>query len=140
MSNYGFESSNNVKLDTFGFPVGKYAVYADCEAEVASGVHILYKILSGEHKDAEASVYYNTLSENEITAKIAKQDLKRIADATGKPIDKDNMIQGRTFMVDVELNKKNPAYTNVKAYLPADGVPAYVKEAAKDVAADQIPF
>lgn len=140
MANYGFASSDEVKYDIVGFPVGKYTVHAIDEKDETSGIHVVYEILSGNDKGSTAKVYYNTLSDNEITAKIAKQDIKRIGEATGKPVTQEDPIQGRIFMVDVEANKKNPQYTNVKAYLPADGIPAYVKEAAKSVADDSIPF
>lgn len=140
MANYGFESSNEVKLDTFGFPVGRYTVHAVAEGDTATGILVDYKILSGEHFGADISIYYNTQSDNEITAKIARQDLKRIADATGKPVDANNKIAGRTFMVDVEPNKKNPIYTNVKAYLPSDGISNEAKKALSEVKEDSIPF
>ncbi len=140
MANYGFESSNEVHLDTFGFPVGKYVVFATGQGDTATGILVDYKILTGENINKSFSVYYNTLSDNEITAKIAKQDLRRIGDATGKPVDQANPIQGRTFMVDVELNKKNERFTNVKSYLPADGITYDAKKAVADVLKEEIPF
>lgn len=140
MANYGFESSSEVKLDTFGFPLGKYVVHAVGQGDTASGVMVDYTIVSGEHANHTFGIYYNTRSDNEITAKIAKQDLKRIADATGKPIDQQNAIAGRTFTVDVVPNKKNPQYTVVQAYLPADGISAEVKAKIADVNRDEIPF
>lgn len=140
MANYGFTSSEEVHLDTFGFPVGKYVVHAVGQRDTATGILVDYKILTGEHANKSFSVYYNTLSDNEITAKIARQDLKRIGDATGKPVDQTNGIAGRTFTVDVELNKKNERFTNVKSYLPADGIAPEVKAGVAEVKGDSIPF
>lgn len=140
MANYGFNSSDEVQLDTFGFPVGKYIVHAVGQGDTATGILVDYKILTGENANKSFSVYYNTLSDNEITAKIARQDIKRIGDATGKPVDQANGIAGRTFAVEVETNAKNPRFTNVKAYLPADGVAPEVKKGVAEVAGDAIPF
>lgn len=140
MANYGFTSSSEIKLDTFGWPLGKYAVHAVGQGDTATGVMVDYKILTGDNAGHEFGIYYNTLSDNEITAKIAKQDIRRIADATGKPVDANNRIAGRTFMVDVEPNKKNPAYTQVKAYLPADGITPAIKQAISDIEKEEIPF
>jgi hypothetical protein len=140
MGNYGFKSSNDVKLDTFGWPLGKYTVHAVGQGDTATGIMVDYTILTGEHANKSFGIYYNTTSDNEITAKIAQQDIKRIADATGKPVDDANPISGRTFTVEVEPNKKNPLYTNVKFYLPADGVSTAAKAAAATVAEDKIPF
>lgn len=118
MANYGFDDTANVKYDVLGFPIGKYKVMARSETDAPTGVVVEYDILTGENKGATAKVYYNTLSDNATTAKIAQIDLKRIADATGKPINALSPVKGRVFVVDVEPQKKNPQYTNVKAYLP----------------------
>lgn len=140
MANYGFESSDEVKYDTFGFPVGRYTIKAVDEMDTATGIMVVYEVLDGEHINKTLSVYYNTLSDNDITAKRARQDIKRIADATGKLVDASNPITGRVFMVDVELNKKNPLYTNVRAYMPASGVPVSAEKARNDPFNDSVPF
>jgi hypothetical protein len=120
MANYGFNDTNEVKYDVLGFPLGKYKVFAKNESDAPTGIVVEYDILDGEHKGTTAKVYYNTLSENSTTAKIAQIDLKRIADATGRSVNAANPIKGRTFIVDVVPQKSNPQYTNVKAYLPSD--------------------
>lgn len=148
MANYGFNSSNEVQLDTFGFPIGNYVVHAVGQGNTATGILVDYKFLTGEHANKGCSVYYNTLSDNDITAKIAKQDIKRIGDATGRPVVNEDLekgikadpIAGRTFMVEVEANAKNPRFTNVRKYLPADGIAPDFKKGIAEVAGDIIPF
>lgn len=120
MANYGFEDTNEVKYDALGYPLGKYKVFVKDEYDSPTGIIIEADILTGEHKGTVAKVYYNTLSDNATTAKIAQIDLKRIADATGKSVNAMSPLKGRSFVVEVEPQKKNPQYTNVKAYLPAD--------------------
>lgn len=122
MANYGFNDSSEVKYNVFGFPLGKYKVFAKNQSDVPTGIVVEYDILDGEHKGTTAKVYYNTLSDNSTTANIAQVDLKRIGDATGRTVNDARPIQGRTFIVDVVPQKSNPQYTNVKAYLPADKV------------------
>jgi capsular polysaccharide biosynthesis protein len=120
MANYGFESTDEVKYDALGYPLGKYKVFIKDEYDSPTGIIVEADILTGEHKGTVAKVYYNTLSDNATTAKIAQIDLKRIADATGKSVNAMSPLKGRTFVVEVEPQKKNPQYTNVKAYLPKD--------------------
>lgn len=118
MANYGFESTDEVKYDALGYPLGKYKVFIKDEYDSPTGIIVEADILTGEHKGTVAKVYYNTLSDNATTAKIAQIDLKRIADATGKSVNAMSPLKGRSFVVEVEPQKKNPQYTNVKAYLP----------------------
>lgn len=120
MANYGFEDTNEVKYDALGYPLGKYKVFVKDEYDSPTGIIIEADILTGEHKGTVAKVYYNTLSDNATTAKIAQIDLKRIADATGKSVNAMSPLKGRSFVVEVEPQKKNPQYTNVKAYLPKE--------------------
>jgi len=120
-SNYGFESTENVQYDKIGFPLGLYRVMATDEEGVPTGVKVLFDILTGDHKGESCTVWYNTKSDNNITAKIAQQALKRIADATKQPVSAVSPIKGRVFCVDVKEGK-NPQFTEVKGYYPEDHV------------------
>jgi len=114
---YGFETSDEIKIDQLGFPLGKYKVLAKDEQGTATGLFVDFDIVTGEHKGTSAKVYYNTRSENEDVARIAAGDIRRIADATGKPVTPSTPIKGRAFVVEVIVNPKNERYTKVK-YLP----------------------
>jgi len=148
-NNYGFDSTDSVQYDRTGFPVGLYRVVAKQEEGVPSGVKVLFEILSGEYKGQTCSVYYNTKSENDITARIAQQSLKRIADVTHKPISPSTPLTGRVFCVDV-IESKDARYTNVKTYhensfLPAEAAPkGYTKpkdDGSKvELPNDSVPF
>jgi hypothetical protein len=67
-------------------------------------------------------VWFLTLHENPQTANIAKQNLKRIADATGRAVSPTAPLKGRVLTLEVAQQKKNPDYTEVKKYLPENHV------------------
>ena len=123
MSNYGFDTSDSVKLSTSQFPVGKFTVFAVEEENVPSGVKVTYDIVTGEHKGSQATIWYNTLSEDAQIAAIAKQNIKRIADACKTTISATRPIKGLAFGVEVVENEKKPQYTNVKRYFEAEEAP-----------------
>ena len=118
---YGFESSEEVKI-TQGLPIGTYKIMALKEEAdpKGNGLIVEYEVVDGPNKGSRSRVWYNTLHENPQTANIAKASLKRIADATGKPISQSAPIKGRVFSVIVGQQKNNPDYTEIKKYLPAD--------------------
>jgi hypothetical protein len=118
---YGFESSEEVKI-TQGLPIGTYKIMALKEEAdpKGNGLIVEYEVVDGANKGARSRVWYNTLHENATTANIAKASLKRIADATGKPISQTSPIKGRVFSVTVGQQKNNPDYTEIKKYMPAD--------------------
>lgn len=125
MNLYGVESTDDVQFDPQGLPVGTYKVVAKKEEPFEKegetlGVIVTYAIVDGQHKGHEGKVWYCTLHSNETTANIARQAIKRIAEATGKPITQTAPIQGREMTLVVDKQKKNPDYTEVKKYLPAD--------------------
>ena len=122
---YGFETTDEVKLDAQGLPVGTYkAMAVSEEAHVKEGkiqgVVVEWEIVEGDHKGRKGKVWYNTHHANKITSDIAKQSIKRIAEASGTPIGKANPIKGRVVTMAVDVQKKNPQYTEVKRYMPAD--------------------
>jgi hypothetical protein len=123
---YGFDTSDEVKLDSSGLPVGTYKVMivgeevGETKKECNPRPLILkYEILEGKHKGKSANVYYNVnYIDEKGTAAIAQGNLKRIADATGKAISNDAPAKGRVLTVEVAQQKKNPDYTEIKRYYP----------------------
>jgi len=127
MSNhYGFETTDDVQLDRQGLPVGIYKAMIIGEEPDTKGNGFVaeYEIVSGQFKGKKAKVWYNTLHANATTANIAKQSLKRIADATGKAVTPSTPLKGRVMTLDVQEQKKDPQYTEVKRYLPENHVEA----------------
>jgi ribosomal protein L24 len=126
MSNYyGFETTEDVKLDAQGLPIGTYKAYANKEEEykkdnVTQGFTVEWEVLEGDHKGKKGKVWYLTQHLNSTTANIAQQSIKRIAEASGTPVTQASPIQGRTVTLVVGEQKKNPQYTEIKKYLPAD--------------------
>lgn len=121
MSNlYGIETTDDVELDGKGLPVGTYKAMIVGEEPAAkeNGVIAEYEVLSGEHKGKRGKAWYLTMHENPQTANIAKQNLRRIADATGKPVTPESPLKGRVLTLDVQKQKKDPNYTEIKRYLP----------------------
>ena len=122
---YGIESTDNVQYDKQGAPVGTYKVMIVSEEPDPKGNGLIaeMEIVSGDFKGKKFKVWYNTLHANPVTANIAKQALKRIADATGKAVSPAVPLKGRVFTVVVAEQKKNPDYTEIKNYFPEDHKP-----------------
>lgn len=123
MINYGFSSTDEVQYDGKGLPVGHFLVMATGEEmnEKGTGIVVELEILQGEKKGKKGKIWYNTLHENPVVSNIAKQQLKRIADATGKPITPTSPIKGRVFQIIISENKKDSRYTEITKYLPETG-------------------
>ena len=121
---YGFKTTDEVQYDSSGLPVGIYKVLAKSEEadDKGRGVIVEYEILDGEFKGKTAKVWYLTTHENQTTANIAKQNLKRIADATGKPVSSIAPLKNRVFTVEVRKQKKDDRYTEISRYLPESHV------------------
>jgi len=117
---YGFETTEDVKYDAQGLPVGIYKamIIGEEAAKEDKGVVAEYEVVSGEHKGQRGKVWYLTLHDNPQTANIAKQAIKRIADATGKAVSEASPLKGRALTLDVKVQKKDERYTEVKRYLP----------------------
>ena len=117
---YGFESTDEIQYDKAGLPVGIYKamIIAEEADKEDRGVVAEYEVLSGEHKGRKGKVWYLTKHESQQTANIAKQNLKRIADATGKPVTPTTPLKGRVLTIEVRQQKKNADYTEIAKYLP----------------------
>lgn len=117
---YGFESTEEVQYDKAGLPIGTYKAMARAEEEdnEGRGVVVEWEVLAGDFKGKTGKVWYLTKHSNPQTANIAKQNLKRIADARGKPISPTAPIKGSVVTLEVRQQKKNPDFTEVFKYHP----------------------
>ena len=134
MSNFNFDT-NEVKYDAVGLPVGVYKVMCTGEAikqseGKAKRYVATYQIVSGEFKGKSSDYGYNLFHDKPLVANIAKQELKRIADATnsqlGFAVDGDTIkhnfapLNGRVFGVVVTPQKGSDDYTTIAKYLSPD--------------------
>jgi len=117
---YGFESTDDVKYDKQGLPIGIYKVMIIGEEADKDnrGVVVEYEVVSGSAKGKKGKQWLLTKHSNPDTANIAKQNIKRIADATAKAVTPSTPLKGRVLTIDVQEQKKNPDYTEIKRYLP----------------------
>lgn len=124
MSYYGLNSTDEVEFDKQGLPVGTYkAMIIGEEADPQGrGVIAEYEVVEGANKGRTGKVWYLTMHENPQTANIAKQSLKRIADATGRAVSASAPLKGRVLTLEVAVQKKDDRYTEIKKYLPENHV------------------
>lgn len=118
---YGVDSTDSVEYDKQGLPQGNsqlVMVVGEEPAKEDKGLIMELEILDGDHKGRKGKVWILTKHDNPQTANIAKQTLKRIADATGKAISPSAPLKGRVFRIDVAVQKKDDRYTEIKKYLP----------------------
>jgi len=132
---YGIETTDDVELDGKGLPVGIYKAMIVGEEPEKNGKGTVaeYEVLDGPNKGKRGKQWINSLQDvwaqkNGITgekmddairtANIAKQNLRRIADATGKAVTPTSPLKGRVMTLDVQKQKKDPNYTEIKRYLP----------------------
>lgn len=122
--NYGFDTTDSVEFDKVGLPVGVYKVMAvdEQQEEKGRGVVVEFEVLDGDFKGKRGKVWYLTTHDSAQTANIAKQNLKRLAEATGKAITNTSPIKGRVLTLQVDVQKKNPEFTEIKRYLPENHV------------------
>lgn len=121
---YGFTSTDEVKYDAQGLPLGEHKVMIIGEEPDAKdrGIVAEFEIVEGEHKGKRGKVWYLTKHENATTANIAKQNIKRIADATNRAVSATSPLKGRVLRVLVGVQKNDADRTEIKKYLPADKV------------------
>lgn len=130
---YGFESTEEVQYDSQGLPVGTYKAMARAEEEDKDGrgVVVEWEVLEGDFKGKTGKVWYLTKHPSAQTATIAKQNIKRIADARGKPISPAVPIKNSVVTLEVRRQKKNPDFTEVAKYHPENYKPPVI---------DDVPF
>lgn len=117
---YGFESTDEVTLDKAGLPIGTYkAMIVSEEPEKDDrGLVIEYEVLEGAYKGRRGKQWLLTLDKNPVTSNIAKQNIKRIAEATGRPVTPTSPLKNRVLTLQVGPQKNNPDYSEIKKYLP----------------------
>jgi hypothetical protein len=125
MIDYGFDSTDEIQYDSKQLPVGKHKVMIVSEEIKTSEnpnnpryLMVEYEIVEGELKNKSYPYGYNLWHTNQTTSTIAKQSMKRIADATGKPVSATSPLKGRVLVIDVRPQKKNPQYNEIFRYLP----------------------
>jgi len=128
---YGFKSTDEVQYDSQGLPIGTYKAMIKSEEadEKGRGLIAEFEVLEGNYKGKTGKVWYLTTHDNPQTANIAKQNIKRIADATGKPVSSASPLKGRVLTLEVRQQKKNPDYTEIFKYYPEN----YVAPQSDDV-------
>jgi ribosomal protein L24 len=119
---YGFTSTDDVKYDAQGLPLGEHKVMIIGEEPDSKerGLVAEFEIVEGEHKGKRGKVWFLTKHENTTTSNIAKQNIKRIADATGRAVTPTSPLKGRLLRVLVGVQKNDADRTEIKKYLPAD--------------------
>ena len=130
---YGFTSTDDVKYDAQGLPLGEHKVMIIGEEPDSKerGLVAEFEIVEGQHKGKRGKVWFLTTYDKTFgvdptnpkaiqTANIAKQALKRIADATGRAVTPTSPLKGRLLRVLVGVQKNDADRTEIKKYLPAD--------------------
>ena len=121
---YGFTSTDEVKYDAQGLPLGEHKVMIIGEEPDSKdrGIVAEFEIVEGEHKGKRGKVWYLTKHENTLTKNIAMQNIQRIADATGRAVSATSPLKGRVLRISVGVQKNDADRTEIKKYLPADKV------------------
>lgn len=121
---YGVETTDDVEYDKQGLPVGTYKAMIIGEEPDAKGRGVVaeYEVLEGAGKGKKGKVWYLTLHENVTTSNIAKQNLKRIAEATGRAVTAEAPLKGRVLTLVVGVQKNDESRTDIKKYLPEGNV------------------
>lgn len=117
---YGFQTTDEVKFDKQGLPEGQHKVMIIGEEadEKGRGIVVEYEVVEGEKKGYKSKVWYLTKHENATTSNIAKQNIKRIAEATGKAVSATSPLKSRVLQVLVAVQKNDDSRTEIKKYLP----------------------
>lgn len=123
---YGVETTDDVEYDKQGLPIGTYKAMIVSEEPDAKGRGVVaeFEALEGPNKGRKGKVWYLTLHENTTTSNIAKQNLKRIAEATGRAVTAEAPLKGRVLTLVVGVQKNDDSRTDIKKYLPEGHVAA----------------
>lgn len=126
-NDYGFKSTDDIQYDKQGLPIGTYKVMIVSEEiketdkpQNPKMLIVEYEALSGPNKGKSGKVWYNIFHTDTQTSNIAKQAIKRIADATGKAVSPSMPLKGRVLTIEVAEQKKDSRFTEIKKYLPED--------------------
>lgn len=130
MSIYGDIDTSDYELDTPGLAVGIHKVMITKE-EIIDTPHkptnpkrlaVTFEAVEGACKGRSQISNFNLWNANPKAVEIAKQDLKKIDVATGRPVNTENPLKGRVLAIEVRKQKDNPDYTEVGKYLPESAV------------------
>lgn len=129
MIDYGFDTAD-VELDSLGAPLGTHKVMVIGEElkeqpekpENPRALIVTYEIVEGELKGKQWQTWYNLWHSNTTAQRIAKQELKKIELATGRPVNSSNPLLNRVMTVEVQRQKKNPDFTQITRYHPENYV------------------
>lgn len=135
-------TTDDVEYQKFGLPIGtlKLMVTSETDDEQGRGIILTLECVEGAHRGATGQLWLLFNHDNIKARKAAEEKMKRIADATGKQIPLCSIaqrpasfapIKGRVFVGQVEQQKNNPDYTEVKRFYP---------ENYSAPAADEAPF
>lgn len=123
MTYYGIETTDDIQLDKVGLPLGTYKTMITSEEPYLKegrplGVVAEFEVVEGVNKGQKGKVWFLTMHPNEMTANIARQKIKRIADATVSAVSASAPLKGRVLTIEVVQQKNNPDYTEIKRFLP----------------------
>lgn len=122
MIDYGFDTSDDVQYEPKGLPVGTYKAMIVSEEQEQEGRGIVaeFEVLEGDFKGKKGKVWYLTKHTDPKVKNIAQQNIKRIADATGRPVTTSTPLKGRVLTIEVQKQRKRPDYTEIVRYHPED--------------------
>lgn len=120
---YGFDTTD-IELESLTVPEGKYKVMIDNEEpkQTQAGdkkLNVTYQILEGDYKGKLIFMGYNIWHSNEKARNIAAQDIKKIAEATDKPVNKDFPLKGRVLVI-TYAKQKDSDYMRISKYEKSD--------------------
>jgi len=131
---YGFDT-NDIKLDSLGLTPGIYKVMIKSEERKPTKskldgktdddlLLVTYQAVEGDMKGKTISQRYNIWNSNQTASNIAKQEIKRIANATGRPVSPEAPLRGRVLCIEVRNQKGSDQYVEIAKYYPEDYVAA----------------
>lgn len=120
---YGF-TSDEIELNPT-IPNGEYVVTITHEEKADNNVSLIidYKIINTEYKGMTFRKYENIFHTNVTAKNIARANIKKIANATGKMVDNNAPLTGRTFKVILEQSGEYNGRMSydIKKYMPEFG-------------------
>lgn len=122
---YGIDTSE-IELESLGLPEGIFKAMISNEEvvptkdETGKLLAVTFNVVEGEHKNKTMISRFNLWHSNPVAANIAKQDLKKIAVATGKEVNAQQPLKGRVLTIHVRKQKNNPEYNEIWKYEPAE--------------------
>jgi len=123
---YGDFNSEDVKYDTPGLPVGTHKVMITAESKEPTKdgnnelLKVTFQCVEGEFKGKTTLQRYNLWNSNPKASNIAKQEIKRIGDASGRPVNAENPLKGRVLNIEVRNQKGSDQYTEIAKYSKAE--------------------